>query len=39
MSEAVAKQEINATKGTFEFRGIISNFDKKIVNLILKKKK
>ena len=28
MSEAVAKQEINATKGTFEFRGIISNFDK-----------
>ena len=28
MSEAVVKQEINATRGTFEFKGIISNFDK-----------
>lgn len=28
MAEEVAKQEINATRGTFEFRGIISNLDK-----------
>jgi hypothetical protein len=28
MADEVAKQEINATRGTFEFVGIISNFDK-----------
>ena len=28
MSEEAVKQEIPATRGTFEFRGIISNFDK-----------
>ena len=28
MAEEVAKQEINITRGTFEFRGIISNLDK-----------
>lgn len=28
MAEAVAKQEINVTRGTFDFRGVISNLDK-----------
>lgn len=28
MAEEVAKQEINVTRGTFDFEGIITNFDK-----------